>query len=269
MKIYNHGYERKTAKTFTSEQVFAFLALPLMTPFAILAKAAFCIGICGGLRMQELHSLALEDIIPVDGEGYKVTYNPAKQRGELKKNTFLVKKNPLEPSRCIFTFVKAYLDSLKQCNIASGPLFRGCGKNVFKTQAMGKNFLAKIGKYAASELGLHEPERYTGHCLRRTTATIAADRGANVVDMMRHMNWKSTTTAMKYVDNSKAKLDCMHEYIVGEKMEKGADLSTITTVREQVQVVKTSNERSPPSAERAQKIVTINVCAGATATFNL
>lgn len=271
MKSYNVGYERKTAKTFTSDQVYSFLALPLRTPFAILARAAFCIGICGGLRMQELHSLSIEDIIPVEGNSYKVTYKPAKQRGELKNNTFLIKKNQLEPSRCMYTFVKEYLDSLKWCNIVSGPLFRGCGdeKKPYKTQVMGKNFLAKIGKYAAAEVGLTEPERYTGHCLRRTTATMVADRGADVVDMMRHMNWRSTTTAMKYVDNSEARQNRMHSFIVGVNEEQTTKLDTVTTVKENVQIMKACTETESTSGEEVKKIINITVCGGASATFNL
>ena len=67
---------------------------------------------------------------------------------------------------------------------ATGPFIKGTstvkGTKVskFVDQPMGKNMLYCIGKDVAAKLELVNTETYTGHCFRRTSATIAADGGA-------------------------------------------------------------------------------------------
>ncbi|KAJ8971088.1 hypothetical protein NQ317_006501 [Molorchus minor] len=43
---------------------------------------------------------------------------------------------------------------------------------------------------------------YTGHCLRRSSATLLADAGVDITTIKRHAGWKSTTVAEGYVENS-------------------------------------------------------------------
>jgi hypothetical protein len=49
-------------------------------------------------------------------------------------------------------------------------------------QPMGIN---KIGG-TPSYLKLQEPQLYSGHCFRRTSATLLADSGANLTTLKRH-----------------------------------------------------------------------------------
>ncbi|KAL7306274.1 hypothetical protein TKK_0001708 [Trichogramma kaykai] len=44
---------------------------------------------------------------------------------------------------------------------------------------------------------------YTGHALRRSSATIAADLGADLITLKRLGKWKSSTVAEGYIDDSK------------------------------------------------------------------
>ncbi|KAJ8977385.1 hypothetical protein NQ317_001986 [Molorchus minor] len=41
-----------------------------------------------------------------------------------------------------------------------------------------------------------------GHCLRRSSATLLADAGVDIMTIKRHAGWKSTTVAEGYVENS-------------------------------------------------------------------
>ncbi|KAJ8942586.1 hypothetical protein NQ317_011007 [Molorchus minor] len=43
---------------------------------------------------------------------------------------------------------------------------------------------------------------YTGHRLRRSSATLLADAGVDITTIKRHAGWKSTTVAEGYVENS-------------------------------------------------------------------
>ncbi len=216
MKSFNAGYERCSAKTFTRDQLYEFLGLPLATPRAILVKAGVCIGFCGGLRMFELRSLNMADLQETK-DGLIVKYNAAKQRGEVKNNTFIIPKNSTEPAKCMFSYVNCYMNQLNACGIMEGPLFRTCLASRYSQVPMGHNLLAQCGKYMAEALGLEEPHRYTGHCLRRSAASAAADAGATTMDMQRHMNWKSQATALRYVDNSMQRLQRMSKMICGHE----------------------------------------------------
>jgi hypothetical protein len=43
---------------------------------------------------------------------------------------------------------------------------------------------------------------YTGHTFRRTSATLLADSGADLLTLKRHGGWKSNTVAEGYVEDS-------------------------------------------------------------------
>jgi integrase len=43
------------------------------------------------------------------------------------------------------------------------------------------------------------PGLYTGHCLRRSSATLLADSGGDITDLKRHRGWRSGTIAEKLV----------------------------------------------------------------------
>jgi hypothetical protein len=51
-------------------------------------------------------------------------------------------------------------------------------------------------------LKLPQPASYTDHCLRRSSATILVDSGANITALKRHGEWRSTTVAEGYIDHS-------------------------------------------------------------------
>ncbi|KAJ8953527.1 hypothetical protein NQ317_002195, partial [Molorchus minor] len=70
------------------------------------------------------------------------------------------------------------------------------------TQPVNKNTFGKIPSIIATYLRLSDPTLYTGHCLRRSSATLLADAGANIMTIKHHESWKSTTVAEGYIDNS-------------------------------------------------------------------
>jgi integrase len=56
----------------------------------------------------------------------------------------------------------------------------------------------KIAEY----LKLEHPDRYIGHCFRRTSATLLANAGADLSVLKRHRAWKSSSAAEKYVEGA-------------------------------------------------------------------
>lgn len=54
----------------------------------------------------------------------------------------------------------------------------------------------------ANYLKLPNPNSYTGHTFRRTSATLLADSGADILTLKRHGGWRSNTVAEGYIENS-------------------------------------------------------------------
>jgi hypothetical protein len=68
--------------------------------------------------------------------------------------------------------------------------------------AVGKNTLASYPKLVAEFLGLENSEQYTVHCLRRTGATILADRGVSKITLKRAGRWTSDSVCDGYIAES-------------------------------------------------------------------
>lgn len=64
---------------------------------------------------------------------------------------------------------------------------------------MGRNRFREIFKEVATLLKLPHPERYTGHCGRRTSASICATKGATEVQLKSLGGWKHLKMACRYV----------------------------------------------------------------------
>jgi hypothetical protein len=59
-----------------------------------------------------------------------------------------------------------------------------------------------LGENIATFLNLPNPESYTGQCWRSTCATFAADRGANIDQIMGITGHTTVSSVKKYVANS-------------------------------------------------------------------
>ena len=93
----------------------------------------------------------------------------AKQSGEQKKNNFLVPYDKEDQELCFATQVIQYLNLVHKSQPQLGsnsesPMFLRAKTRVLGGQPMGKEMLGSIGKEVAKELGLDNPDTYTGHC---------------------------------------------------------------------------------------------------------
>ena len=53
-------------------------------------------------------------------------------------------------------------------------------------------------------MGLEDPHLFTGHSLRRTSATVLADRGASGTTIRNKLNQKSEQAVNEYISSSKS-----------------------------------------------------------------
>lgn len=103
-------------------------------------------------------------------------------------------------------------------------------------QPIGINTIASFPQKIASFLGLSNPKEYTGHCFRRTSASLLADSGVNISIIKRHGGWKSDTVAEGYVVsslNNKRRIACN---LIGQKFVKRGEEGTVTAAQMPVDI---------------------------------
>jgi hypothetical protein len=105
---------------------------------------------------------------------------------------------------CSVTFFNCYMEHFSPLE-RTGRFFRHWreASKKFINSPIGQNTFPTYPKKVAEFLGLSDPETYTGHCWRATSATVLADNGASQITLKRAGNWKSDTVAEGYIRNSK------------------------------------------------------------------
>lgn len=164
----------------------------------LMEKVASVIAIHGLLRISELVDLTFEDV-KKEGESYRIFLRKSKtdQRGQ--GFYFLVTGEHV-------SYVEQYIS---QFEAKEGRFFRRlneAGKGT--ARVCGKNYLAKIPSMIASFNSIPQPNRFTGHCFRRTGATKLADEGCSLMTLKRAGRWTSDAVVTGYVEVSKkSKMD--------------------------------------------------------------
>lgn len=98
-------------------------------------------------------------------------------------------------------FFRKYI-ALRQKDTPHRRLFVCYRKGKCTVQPVGINTFGKIPTKIAEYLKLPNPAMYTGHCFRRTSATLLVNAGADILTLKKHGGWKSSTVAEGYIDDS-------------------------------------------------------------------
>ncbi len=133
---------------------------------------------------------------------------------------------------CFASIIQTYFEGLNKelpnrrddILFFNGQKVNKAGKSKFLDKPLGVNTIGDTGKHIAKFLGLKDPERYTGHCFRRTAATLAAEKQASVFEMQNHFGWKNPKTALEYISKSKPQQDRMAAMISGYSGSKNANI---------------------------------------------
>lgn len=158
-------------------------------------------GIAGACRCDELLNLKLENI-------------------EDMNNKLLVSLLNTKTKNSRSFVVMEYLDVVRKY-IASRPTELKDTRFFFKyvkgksvKQFVGIHKFGKIPQEIAVYLKLPNAKEYTGHCLRRSSATLLVNSGGDITMLKRHGGWKSSTIAEGYIEDSMASKTSICEKIL-------------------------------------------------------
>ncbi|KAJ8665302.1 hypothetical protein QAD02_006964 [Eretmocerus hayati] len=190
LKNQSKKHKPKKARILTTQQLHAFCTLAPDDEY-FLIKVILIVGVIGCCRKSELVYL-LMSYVTVTNSSIVIDI-PSEVTKNLMKNTFSI----VGP---FFTIVKRYLDARK--HIKHERFFLTYRDGNFINLACGEKTIGGVPKAVAEFLGLPEPERYTSHSIRRSSATVYAESGCTEVELKRHGRWASSSCAFGYLEDT-------------------------------------------------------------------
>ncbi|MBP2315465.1 site-specific integrase [Azospirillum soli] len=166
------------------------------TPKGVRDRAIILLGFGGALRRSEIVALDLADIEFRD-RGVKVVIGRSKTDQQGEGQEVAVYGSPVAAIDVVAA-LKAWLDLRGD---APGPLFvqaDGGGKIRIDRGRLAGQAVARIVKGAAERAG-YDPTKFAGHSLRAGLATSAANKDAQLHDIMRQTRHKNADVARRYI----------------------------------------------------------------------
>ena len=165
--------------------------------FLIFFKVILIFGICGALRCDEIFNLKVNDIEDL-GNRYLVTIQTTKN--DYNTETITASRQLLIGS-LFYNIIKKYI-SLRPTEKFTDKFFIRYQQGKCIRQVIGINKIYEIPRIIATYLKLNDPKKYTGHCYRRTGATLLAESGADFSKVKQLGGWVSDKVCHGYVENS-------------------------------------------------------------------
>jgi integrase len=185
------------------------------TDESVLIKCILLIGVYGLLRISELTDLLFDDVTK-KGSCYSFLIRKSKTDQKSKGFYFIVDRD--------IHWIEKYINMFSLQD-RKGRFFRKIiGDRGTKTP-LGKNWIGKVPFKIASALSLNDPHLFTGHCFRRSGATILVDNGADKLILKRAGRWKSDTVCEGYVEESVDSKIKISKIISGEERNTSLESS--------------------------------------------
>lgn len=153
-------------------------------------------GLYGACRRIELLNMTLDHI---DNREDILIVTVPQTKNNIPR-TFTITNNTIDGLN-LLTVYKKYV-SLRPPQTQHNRLFVYYRNNKCTAQPIGKNTFGQIPRKIATYLKLPEPSTYTGHCFRRSSATLLANSGSDMLTLKRHGGWRSTAVAEGYIGES-------------------------------------------------------------------
>ncbi|XP_011299682.1 uncharacterized protein [Fopius arisanus] len=203
LKKQSKGYRPKKSQIFLWDHIKTFLQDAPDSVYLAM-KVILIFGVCGALRTIEFCNIQTSDIEDT-GTKYIVnipetkTYNP---------RTFVI-------GLPMYNVVHLYA-ALRPDGLSTNRFFLTYQNGMCRRQVIGKNKFLGTPKAIALFLKLSDPEKFTGHSFRRTSATLLANTEPNVTILMQHGGWTSEKVARGYCESSLQSKERMFHKIATE-----------------------------------------------------
>ena len=172
------------AKTLTPAELDQILAYIATRKFALRNRVMLLTGFLSGMRVGELSSLSVGDVMNVDGTvKAEVRLTADQTKGRHPRTVFISQKLQVELQR--------YL-SLRKPSNAKEPLFVTAGRKGFSAAGLTQHFFWLFKRAGVSGA--------TSHSMRRSFITNLANKGIGVRVLASLAGHRSITVTQKYID---------------------------------------------------------------------
>lgn len=195
LKKKNVGLLPKKALVFTKEHISTFMQAP--DEMYLLIKVATIFGLAGACRRAELKDITIDNIQEKDT---LVIVRIPDSKNHTQRS-FVISE---EVNNGDFLNLYKKYASMRPAHTPHRRFFLAYSKGRCTTQCVGVNTFGKMPSEIAAYLRLPNPECYTGHSFRRSSATFLADAGEEITNVKRLGGWKSTTVAESYLQESES-----------------------------------------------------------------
>lgn len=194
MKNQTVNYVPKKSKVLSVQDCCKFI-LEASDDSFLLCKVVLIFGLYGACRRDELLKLTVDDI--EDHEKYVLV-----KLQDTKTHTprsFVIPD--ASQSLNSYEIYQKYA-KLRPCNVGVKRFFLGYRNGKCIAQPAGMHIIGGVPRKVAEFLGLEHPENYTGHCLRRSGASMVAESCGNLLPLKQVGGWKSSKVAEGYIEQS-------------------------------------------------------------------
>ncbi|KAL7303487.1 hypothetical protein TKK_0003654 [Trichogramma kaykai] len=168
IKNNSKGYKPKKSEVFQWSHIMKFINdAPDEKYFA--HKLTLIFGICGTLRCDEMIKLRVDDVKDLNNNMYLVAIRENKND---YAGQFIIGK-------LFYKIVKKYI-SIRPKEYSSERFFVQYHNGKCTRQPIGKHWIGQVPYNVAVFLKLDQPKKYTGHCTRRTSASLLSESGATM-----------------------------------------------------------------------------------------
>ena len=172
------------AKTLTPAELDQVLAYIAARRFALRNRVMLLTGFWSGMRVGEIASLSLSDVVNADGTvKAEIRLSAAQTKGRHPRTVFVPQKLRDELQR--------YVDLLKPFN-PKHPLFVTAGRRAFTASVMTQHFY-----WLFKNAGI---DGATSHSMRRSFITNLANKGIGVRVLASLAGHRSIAVTQKYID---------------------------------------------------------------------
>lgn len=214
-------------------------------------QVGMILGISGACRREELYNMSVRDI--EDRKSFLIVKIPNTKTNIQRTFTVINRDNDINYLEICRKYV-----SLRPQNPKSEHLFLRYHNGKCSNQVIGKGTIGSWPSKIATFLNLENPNAYTGHSFRRTSATFLANKGVDVLGLKRHGGWRSSTVAESYVEDS-----------LENKLDYAEKILQTTEGSEMHHKMFNSAEVSVNSATTQASGISISNCNNCTFTFNI
>ena len=218
LKKKSFKYKVKKSEAFTVEQISDFLRQADDNEYLV-AKVALLFGIFGACRKGELVSMKIQHITEHkdknEGKDHLLVEIPETKTGI--RRSFVVVGHPEDAVNALLYYKKyfALRPTFSQEGTHQDRFFLKYLNGKCSRQPLGLHNIGGIPYRIATFLHLDNPKRYTGHAIRRSSATWLAHTGVDLLTLKRLAGWKSSTVAESYIAESISNKRTIAEKLIG------------------------------------------------------